>query len=184
MKKLQKIKGLKINIGCGNAKFKGWLNADIEPGADIVLDIRKGLPLNDESVSLIYNEHFIEHLSVEEAERVLRESHRVLQKGGVIRVATPDVDFVIDRYNGNWKDQDWLSWPEYQFIETRGQMLNISFRWWGHQYVYNEEDLVNLLHKTGFNNLVRCAMNESAHLELSGLETREDSKLILEGQKL
>lgn len=149
-----------------------------------MIDIRKGLPFNDESVSLIYDKHFLEHLSVDEAEWVLREFYRVLQKGGVIGVATPNVDFVIDRYAGNWRDQDWLTSPEYQFIETRGQMLNISFRCWGHKYLYNEEDLINSLQRTGFDNLMRCSINESAHPGLSGLETRKDSNLILEDQKL
>ena len=41
----------------------GWVNIDIEPGADLIIDVRKGWPLDDCSVNFIYSEHFLEHLT-------------------------------------------------------------------------------------------------------------------------
>lgn len=100
-----------------------------------------------------------------------------------MRIAIPDLDYIIQKYNTDWKNQDWLAWTGFKFIETRGQMINISFRWWGHKYLYNEEDLRNLLIKVGFQNIIRCDWNKSNHIELAGLETRKDSKLIMEAEK-
>jgi predicted SAM-dependent methyltransferase len=177
------IKPLKLNVGCGKVKLDGWVNIDIESGADLVLDVRKGLPFNQNSVDFIYNEHFIEHLTFEEGRKILQNFHRCLKKGGVLRVATPDLDYVIQKYAYNWKEQEWLSRPAYQFIKTRGQMINVSFRAWGHQYLYNEEDLWNQLISVGFKSVIKYDFGLSNHSELFNLETRPDSKLILEATK-
>lgn len=174
---------LKLNIGCGKVKIPGWVNIDIKPGADLVINVGKELPFSDNSVDLIYNEHFLEHLTFEEGEKVFREFHRCLKKGGILRIAMPDLDYVTQKYNTDWKNQDWLSWPEYKFIKTKGMMINTAFRWWGHKYLYNEEDLRIHLVKAGFKKIVRCEWNKSSHVGLRGLETRKDSKLILEAEK-
>jgi predicted SAM-dependent methyltransferase len=55
------------------------VNIDIEPGADLVIDVRKGLPLDDCSVNFIYSEHFLEHLTYEEGRKVLEEFRRCLK---------------------------------------------------------------------------------------------------------
>jgi predicted SAM-dependent methyltransferase len=147
------------------------------------MDVRKGLPFDNNSVDFIYCEHVLEHLTFEEGERVLREFKRCLACRGRMRIAMPDLDYVIKKYNTDWKNQDWLSWPGFKFIESRGQMINISFRWWGHKYLYNEEDLRNQLIKVGFKKIMGCEWNKSNNIELCNLETRKDSKLIMEAEK-
>ncbi|NQS88896.1 methyltransferase domain-containing protein [Patescibacteria group bacterium] len=181
--KLKKIKPLKLNIGCGKVKYPGWVNIDIEPDADLVIDIRKGLPFRDDSVDYIYCEHLLEHFSYEEGERILREFRRCLQGKGIARIGMPDLDYVVQKYNTDWENQDWLHWPEHEFIKTRGQMINVSFRRWGHKYLYNEEDLRIQLNKARFTNVIRCKLNESSHAELCNLETRKDTKLVMEAEK-
>lgn len=183
IRKFKKMEEIKLNIGCGSVKFTNWINIDMEPNADLILDIRKGLPFEDNSVDFIYNEHFIEHLTSEEGKNAVEEFYRTLKNGGVLRIATPDLDYVIKKYTKDWKNQDWLSWPSFKFIDTRGQMINISFREWGHKYLYNEEDLTFLLKKSGFKNIRKQNLNESNYSEVSGRETRKDSKLILEAEK-
>lgn len=183
IRKMQKMRPLKLNVGCGKVKIPGWINIDIEPGADLIVDVRKGLPFADSSVDFIYSEHVIEHFTYNESKILIMECKRCLKDEGVLRVATPDLDYIISRYNSDWKNQDWLLWPEYNFIRTKGQMINISFRWWGHKFLYNEEDLSDLLMQTGFKNATRCEFKKSSHSELSLLETREDSKLIYEVSK-
>lgn len=179
----RKMRPLKLNIGCGKVKYPGWVNIDMEPGADLVIDIRKGLPFDDGSVDLIYCEHVIEHFTYEDGEKVLKEFKRCLNEKGVVRIAVPDLDYVIAKYNGDWKNQDWLSWPEYAFIKSKGRMINVGFRWWGHQYLYNEEDLEGQLRKAGFAAVSRREWCVSPREGLSGLETRKDSTLIMEAEK-
>jgi len=185
--KIMRVKrrdSIKLNIGCGKVKLPGWVNIDIEPGADLVLDVRHKLPFDDNSVDYIFNEHFFEHLSFEEGLKTLRDFHRCLKVGGVLRIAMPNLDDLIQKYNTDWKKQDWLYQPEYEFIETRGMMINIALRWWGHKYSYNEEDLRRHMVKAGFREVIKCEKARSEHAELCGLETtRLDPELILEAVK-
>lgn len=181
--RLKKIRPLKLNVGSGKAKLPGWVNVDLELNSDLVLDVRKGLPFDNNSVDFIYNEHFLEHLTFEEGLRVLKEFNRCLRVDGVLRIATPDLDFIVKKYNSDWKNQDWLSWPEYKFIKSKGRMINIALTWWEHKYLYNEEDLRNHLADAFFKKIAKCEWNESNHADLRGLETRRDSTLILEAEK-
>lgn len=81
MAKFKKIKNLKLNVGCGKVKLPGWVDIDIEPSADLIIDVRKGLSLDDCSVNFIYSEHFLEHLTYEEGRKVLEEFQRCLKVG-------------------------------------------------------------------------------------------------------
>jgi len=123
----------------------------------------------------------MEHITVGEAEVCLADWRRVLEPGGVLRIATPDLEYLVERYgSGRWREQEWLSLPEYRFIRTRAEMLNVAFRWWGHRYLYDAEELERRLRDAGFGTVRRCAYRESTVPELAGLETRPDSRLILE----
>ncbi|MEG4111291.1 methyltransferase domain-containing protein [Microcoleus sp. Pol12A6] len=179
--------GYKLHIGCGQVKLVGWINIDemLHPGiTDLQLDITKGLPYDDDSCSLIHHEHFLEHLSAEAGLSFLKECYRLLKSGGVMRIAMPSLDQIIEKcYLGNWKDQDWLKWPEYQFIKTRAEMLNISFRWWGHQWLYDREELHRRLQEAGFTIIRDVEWGNSDIPELRNLETRKDSLLICEAEK-
>ncbi len=174
-------RGPKLHLGCGTVYLDGWVNVDIETRADLTLDITRGLPLQNGAARLIYHEHVMEHITIDEGRACLADWCRVLEPGGVLRVATPDLAYVVGRYAGDWKDQAWLRQPEYAFIQTRAEMLNTSMRWWGHQYLYDEEELRRRMTDAGFATVRRCALGESSVPELTRLETREDSTLILEG---
>ena len=172
----------KLHVGCGKVKLPGWLNIDMEPGADLVIDVRQGLPFAENSTDFIYNEHFVEHLTYDEGGRIFREFWRCLRRGGVLRTSTPDLDFLVRLYSKEFKNEDWFP-AGHESVKTKGTAMNVAFRWWGHQYVYNEEDLTRQLTKAGFQNIKRCGLNKSNYPELSNLETRKESTLILEAVK-
>jgi predicted SAM-dependent methyltransferase len=175
--------GLKLHIGCGTVYLDGWVNIDLDaPKADLLLDITKGLPLGQGSARIIYHEHVMEHITVDQGAFCLKDWFRVLEPGGVVRIATPDLAYVVEKYMGDdWREQSWLKLPEYAFIKTRAEMLNVSMRWWDHQYLYDGEELERRMREAGFKTVRRCEYGKSTVPELANLETREDSKLILEG---
>ncbi|MEH2352520.1 glycosyltransferase [Nostoc sp.] len=179
-------KPYKLNIGCGHIKFDNWINIDIDKdkkAVDLVCNAAQKLPFDDDSCALIYNEHFLEHLTVEETIFFLRECYRVLQPGGILRIAMPSLEYVVQKYNSEeWQNQEWLNWPEFKFIKTRAEMLNISFRWWGHQWLYDREELNRRLFETGYTNIKDVAWGLSDIPELRNRETRADSLLICEAQ--
>jgi predicted SAM-dependent methyltransferase len=125
----------------------------------------------------------MEHLTIDEGQRCLRDWFRLLQPGGTLRIATPDLQYLVERYQTAWRDQAWLALPEYAFIQTRAQMMNVAFRWWDHRYLYDGEELERRLREAGYVAVRRCTLGESAVPGLSGLETRPDSLLIVEGAR-
>ncbi len=175
----------KLNIGCGRIKFDGWVNIDMSDEwgkdiVDVVWDATQPFPIPDSSCAFIYNEHFIEHLTVLQGLAFLRECHRLLKSGGVLRIATPSLSTTVDKYQNDWRDQDWLSWPGTGHIKTRAEMLNISFREWGHQWLYDDEELCRRLQEAGFVNINKVEIEKSEYPELQNRETRKDSTLIYE----
>src|SRR3954470_3552305 len=86
---------LRLHIGCGPQHLDGWVNVDLHPGpgVDRALDVRDGLPFTGAEV--VYAEHFLEHLTLDEGLAFLRDSHRALAPGGVLRLSTPNLDWVV-----------------------------------------------------------------------------------------
>lgn len=175
---------MKLNLGCGDVPLEGWVNIDLESDkADLKHDLTRPLPYEDGSVDFVYSEHFIEHLTAEEGLSLLKECRRVLKPGGVLRVATPDLGYVMLRYFLFWKRQSWLKKYGYQWIKTKAEMINISFREWGHQYLYNREELRRRLTEAGFVKVYRKKRGRSKYPELRGRETRKESNLVMEAVK-
>ena len=172
----------KLHIGAGTVSLPGWINIDHQPldGVDRVLDVRDGLPF--ENVSAIFAEHFIEHLTLREAEAFIRECRRVLAPSGVLRMSTPNLDWV---WVSHYRQPDTLS-NENAFLGC--MLLNRAFHGWGHHFLYNFATLSELLRHCGFGEVTRCGYGESQTRELSGLEKHElspphdgyDSLLIVE----
>jgi predicted SAM-dependent methyltransferase len=173
----------KLHVGCGTNRFDGWINADITPRADLIIFLEKKLPFKSNTLDRIYSEHVLEHVSFGAGVSFLREALRVLKPGGVIRIAMPDLDELIDGYQKDWKRFDWIKWPAYSFIKTRAEMINVAFRWWGHQHLYNSEEISRALVEAGFSHMSFPEHGESDFEDLRGLESRVDSKLIVEAIK-
>ncbi|AGB42133.1 hypothetical protein Halha_2259 [Halobacteroides halobius DSM 5150] len=178
---------LMLNIGCGDVCFDGWVNIDLDSkAADLNIDVRDGLPYEDNSIDYIYSEHFIEHLTVNEGIYFFEEVFRVLKKGGVMRVATPSLKSVVMQYlSDDWKDQEWIKKHGYEYLQTRAEMINLSFRAWGHKYLYDEEELKRRLIEAGFNcnNIFQKELNDSEFKDFCDKETRQESDLIIEVTK-
>ncbi|MEH2266467.1 class I SAM-dependent methyltransferase [Nostoc sp.] len=175
---------LKLHIGCGEVYIQDWINIDVESSkADLKHDLRQPLPYENNTVDLIYNEHFIEHLTAEEGVHFLKEMHRILKPGGVIRIATPDLDYLVFKYWFKWKKQDWIERYGYSHIETKAEMMNAMFHYWGHKWLYNFEELKRRLIQAEFRQIKRVSFRNSQNPNLQDLETRKDSKLIVESAK-
>ncbi|HSP16331.1 MAG TPA: hypothetical protein VLV78_16405 [Thermoanaerobaculia bacterium] len=154
--------GGKLHVGCGPVHLDGWINIDNRryEAVDYVLDVRDGLPFR--GLRFIFAEHFIEHLPYWEAERFLRDCRAALADDGVLRLSTPNLDWVYaTQYHGNAVRDCFL--------------LNASFRAWGHQFLYNDATLTALLHHARFARVEARAYGESAHPELRNLEMHQRS---------
>ena len=174
--------GSKLHLGCGRNRFAGWvhIDRDLSVRPDIVHDLRWGLPGDSGVASLIYSEHVLEHLSLPCAIQLLGDCRSVLDDGGVLRIAMPDLAELVRAYQGEWRDQPWLDDPGFAYIDTPARMLNVSMREWGHQYLYDRGELELRLRDAGFDQIRWCAWGRSDEPELTDRETRLDSRLIAE----
>jgi predicted SAM-dependent methyltransferase len=59
----------------------------------------------------------------------------------------------------------------------------MSFRWWGHQWLYDWEELERRLKQAGWKKIYRAKWGKSEHIDLQGLEIRGESRLIAEVEK-
>lgn len=92
MGKFNKYNIRKLNIGCGKYYRAGFINIDIDPSVkpDIIRDIEKGLPFDDNSVDEIFCSHTLEH--IHDLLFVLREFYRVCKNGAKITIIVPLMD--------------------------------------------------------------------------------------------
>lgn len=76
------------------------MNVDVAPADATVLahDLRQALPFADGAFAAVYHSHVLEHLPRERALPFLKECHRVLQPGGILRVAVPDLETIVELY--------------------------------------------------------------------------------------
>ncbi len=85
-----------LDLGCGNAKEEGALGIDYraQPGVDIVYDLDNyPWPLESDSFDLVVCKHIIEHLN--NVVRTMEEIHRILKKGGIVKIYTPHFSNVM-----------------------------------------------------------------------------------------
>jgi predicted SAM-dependent methyltransferase len=190
VKKLKKDnKLIKLNLGCGTDYKEGWLNIDNNSDnnidrLDLNWDLRNPLPYKPNSVDYIFNEHFFEHLTPSEALTSMKDCRRVLKSGGIMRIAMPDLEQIVDAYlNVPLSEDPVIKRHGFTFIKTKAEWMNMSFREWGHKWIYDFEELERRLKEAGFKSIKRYEAGKSTTLELRNLETRPESYLVVEATK-
>ena len=89
-KYLQVNTPVKVQLGCGEDILNGFLNTDLL--GEIPLNITKRLPFPDNSVSLFYSNHMVEHIYHKQFKYFLKESYRALKPGGIHIILTPSIE--------------------------------------------------------------------------------------------
>jgi predicted SAM-dependent methyltransferase len=122
-------------------------------------DARDPLPVEDGAFDVAYSEHFIEHVPRAAAIRWLREIHRVLRPGGFLRLSTPDLRRYVEGYadpRGEFFARhrevlvEMAQFADSGVPDTRGFMVNQIFRFFGHQWIYDAEELQAVAAEAGF----------------------------------
>ncbi len=135
-------------MGCGWRNFgSDWIH--IDGGNYEHLDYHNvcDLPYEDNSVDLIYASHILAYFDREEAFEVLREWHRVLKDGQVLRVATPDFEAMNVLYTSGEYSLDSFLGPLYGRMDMGGHTIY-------HKTAYDVESLKNMLLKVGFHDIM------------------------------
>jgi len=138
--KIGKNKPIRLHLGCGNRKFKGYDNIDQRrtKATDYICDIRK-LPYPENSVEVIECYHVIEHLPRHDLLRTLKDFYKILKLNGKLVIECPDFDEVVKEYlKGNEKRLDNIFGRQrykgdvhyfgYNFKRLKRILKNVGFR--------------------------------------------------------
>lgn len=147
----------RLNFGAGQNRLPApWENFDIET------DIRKPLPFPIGHAQFILAEHVIEHVTFSEGLFFLRECMRILQPGGVLRLAFPDIT----------RDIDFETYRKSHSHHYTRQLHSIEDVWnsvaidWEHQSCWTHDMAHRLLMAVGFHSTTTCYYGASSHREL------------------
>ena len=174
----QKTRGL--HLGCGANLHLGWLNTDLQvswPGT-VFLDATKTFPLPDGSMDHVFSEHMIEHVGHGQGLRLLHEAFRVLKPGGRIRIATPNLETLLELHSreAGADADEYMTWfaTRNMAIESAkvspALVINHFFYNWDHRFIYNRATLEASFCEAGFTDLEWCAVGQSPKPELQNLE--------------
>jgi predicted SAM-dependent methyltransferase len=202
-RRLARLDGCRVNIGCGDRPTRGWVNIELKSTAEIYFwDCRRGLPFSENRVTAIYCEHVFEHFHPEtEATLFMRECLRCLRPGGILRIVVPDAGAYLRAYGQNWErlselrplEQAEEGWRERgisyrglnEIYHTQMQLINEVFRQGNqHKYAYDEETLLLVLRNAGFSRTIRQSFGVSLDDEMApDNEPRKSESLYVEAVK-
>jgi len=144
---------MKLNLGCWKRYIPGFVHVDLADYDHI--DYKRSVDdlscFKDGSAELIYASHVLEYFTDEDAPRVLKEWHRVLEVGGVLRLAVPDFEKLTEAYL-KYKDLDLVKGTIFGLMKIRGEEEEITLN---HKTIYDFKTLKNLLESIGFGQVKR-----------------------------
>lgn len=179
-----------LNVGCGPNLDDRFINLDYQwrPGMDLCWDITKGIPLKSNSITGIYTEHCLEHITFEQTQAVLLEFHRLLKPGGIARIIVPDAELYIDLYTRSKNGED-VSFPYVADNKVNKGFspimpVNRVFRGHEHLYAYDFDCLSLMLKQTGFERTSKESYRKgNDEILLIDSETRKIESVYLEAVK-
>jgi len=100
------LKKIGLNLGCGrrikqSTEEMKWINCDSykrENKLDVICDLTKEFPFDDESYQYVYIEHFLEHLNKLDGEKLLINCYKCLKKNGILRLILPHYKKIFQKY--------------------------------------------------------------------------------------
>lgn len=148
----------RLHLGCGDKHLAGFFHVDIAPlpHVDHVGRVERLDFIEDGAAELIYACHVLEHYGRFEIADVLGEWRRVLQPGGVLRLAVPDFAACAAIYYEEGL-KDGLS--GLIGLVSGGQRDGYDY----HRMIFDETLLTGLLHQAGFNEVRQWDWRETGH---------------------
>ena len=136
-----------VNLGGGSNTFDRWLTADMDPRADVFVNVTMPLPFPEESIDVMYLEEVIEHISRHEGSRLISECQRVLKPRGTLRLTTPCLDLLATTFDGSTAGEE---------------KFNDIFYEHGHRYIYTKAGIRALLAASKFTSVRESSFRDNA----------------------
>jgi predicted SAM-dependent methyltransferase len=151
-------------------------------------DATSHLPLPSNSVEVLYSSHMVEHLDRGQARAFLGEVLRVLEPGGTVRIAVPDLGMFVREYldsgdANNLVARTGLGRDRPRTVTARLRQAWVGDR--GHVWMYDGHSMTALLEECGLSQ-PKILPAGATTIEDPGpldLREREDESVYVEARK-
>ena len=176
-----------LNLGCGHNLIVGFVNADFFykvwnkkiPKRQWMLDLRYNLECEDETFDGVYSEHTFEHLTYLTVDNLLKELHRTVKKGGIIRITVPDCDKFVKYYNGDYQNNNFSG-----VYDSKCLAMHYLTQAYGHMSIWNFEEMKSALEKAGFTQVKEMSFQKSQdNMLMQDIQEREWETVYVEATK-
>lgn len=148
----------KIHVGCGVKHIEGWFHVDAldYPHVDHIGRVEDLSFIPDNSASLIYGCHVLEHFGRKTYQDPLAEWFRVLKPGGILRLAVPDFAAAAELYMSGKLPR---GIEDVRGLVSGGQRDEYDF----HGMIFDEPNLSEALIEVGFSETRLWDWRETEH---------------------
>jgi predicted SAM-dependent methyltransferase len=182
----------RINLCGGQIHIPGYLNIDIGHSADLPIDLSKrNLPFDDESIEAVVCMSAINYFTYTRAAEIIREVHRVLQRGGIARFGVQDLETIAARYLNKDREFFFQKLPDGR-DRFEGPTIGDKFAAWFYgyesggstcKYFFDFDSLAFLFHEAGFVIVEKSAFQSSRISGVTQIDNRSEQMFFLEAVK-
>jgi predicted SAM-dependent methyltransferase len=171
---------LRLHLGSGGEHKSGWVNVDLlgDP-VEVAWNLARPLPFESASAAAVFHEHLLEHLPLQAGAVLMRECHRVLKPGGLLRVGVPDAGKLIRSYGA---DRTYLE-TLHPGRPTAMLAVQELFYWHRHCALFDTETLCLVFQASGFPDPREHEFGDSGLGQVPDTERRRAETLYVEARK-
>ena len=163
------------NLGCGPRYLDKYVNADFfsfnilrkllkkkQYKLDWEIDLRYKLNCKDNYFNGILLEHVLEHLNILDGIKLIKELHRILMPGGILRISVPSLLIYSNYYlNSIVPSEKFNMWNECR----SEAMWNLTHNY-GHNCVYDFKLISKVIAESNFKKIFESSFNTSKNIML------------------
>jgi predicted SAM-dependent methyltransferase len=170
----------RVELGTSTVPHPGLVPTDVGWRSRYWLDATGPWPFPAGSVSHVYADNMIEHVTLTGARAAFRQAHEAMASGGRLRLVTPDAERFARMYleGGDLLAAQTERNRRHGYrVDHPVSLLRTVFAECGHHrgFIWDYASLSTELDRAGFVKIERCAVNDSADPVLCGLESRTES---------
>lgn len=148
------------------------------------------LPIESNSVDIVYSSHMIEHMGQKELIQFLHEAYRILKVGGIIRLSTPNFTQKVNEYISNKDADSFMKSTLLGRDAYRGSLKHrVSLFFFGdrsHLWLYDVQSLSKRLSEANFTEVTSLKAGDTTipfEVDID-LSEREEESLYVEARKI